>query len=82
MARRITRRDDPEFDEDPTPEDIERFGDVTQKCPHCGTDLYDDAEVCWKCGLAVTETPRRARTAWLVAVIVALIVAMAIWSVF
>ena len=82
VARRITRREDPEFDDAPTPEDMERFSDVTQKCPHCGTELYDDAEVCWKCGLAVTQPVRRTGQVWTIVVIVLLIVAMAVWQIF
>ncbi len=40
----------PPDDEGPSPEDLERFGGVTQTCPSCGKDLYDDADVCWDCG--------------------------------
>lgn len=42
-----------EFDEFPSDEDIERFGGVTFNCPECGTELYDDTELCWKCGHAI-----------------------------
>ncbi len=42
-----------EFDEFPSDEDIERFGDVTYTCPECGTQLYDDVDLCWNCGHAV-----------------------------
>ena len=42
-----------EFDEFPSEEDVERFGDVTFKCPECGTELYDDVELCWNCGHAI-----------------------------
>jgi hypothetical protein len=42
-----------EFDEFPSDEDIERFSDVTFKCPECGTELYDDVAICWNCGHAV-----------------------------
>lgn len=52
MARRPARppHDDDDLDEEPSVEDIERFSGVTRTCPQCGTELYDDAEVCWKCG--------------------------------
>ncbi len=49
--------DDPDA---PQPEDVERFSDVTQTCPECGKDLFDDAEVCWNCGCAVSEARTRA----------------------
>jgi hypothetical protein len=39
--------------EGPSEADIARFGDVTQNCPECKSELYDDAEVCWKCGHAL-----------------------------
>jgi uncharacterized protein (DUF983 family) len=82
MARRITRREDPEFDDGPTEEDVERFSDVTQKCPHCGTEIFDQAEVCWKCGMAVTQPVKRASQVWTILIIVILIVGMALWQLF
>lgn len=51
-----------EFEDDPdAPQvaDIERLSDVTQKCPECEQDLYDDAEICWNCGCAVSEARSR-----------------------
>ena len=47
--------DDPEA---PSEEDIARFSDVTVKCPECGTELFDDVAVCWKCGRAVGSGAR------------------------
>lgn len=40
-------------DEDPSQEDIERFDRETTPCPHCGAEIYDDAEWCHKCGKSV-----------------------------
>jgi len=40
-------------DEDPSPEDIERFGDggdQTGWCPECGEEIWDGAEACPECG--------------------------------
>jgi hypothetical protein len=39
-------------DQGPSPEDIARFGDDdrTGYCPHCGEEVWDDAERCAKCG--------------------------------
>jgi predicted nucleic acid-binding Zn ribbon protein len=71
--------DHEDFEDDPdAPQaaDIERLSDVIQKCPECGKDLYDDAEVCWNCGCVVSEArTRTARLPWwaVVAAIVALI---------
>ncbi len=61
MARRMKRD---EIDDGPSEEDLERFGDVTQTCPSCGTTLYDDAEICWKCGGAVQESLRPGIPKW------------------
>lgn len=48
MAKRLR-----DLDDGPSDADIERFSDVTQTCPSCGTTLYDDVEVCWNCGHAL-----------------------------
>ena len=37
-------------DEGPSEADIERFSSATRACPDCKSEVYDDAEVCWKCG--------------------------------
>ena len=40
-------------DEDPSPADLERFGDEgdqTGWCPDCGAHVYDEAEFCPECG--------------------------------
>lgn len=77
----MVRRPEPD-DEGPSAEDLERFGDVTQKCPNCGTEIFDDVAVCWKCGESIMAT-REVNPAWRiwVAVIVGLlIVAMFFFS--
>ena len=46
-------RDDDDSIKDLSEEDIARFGsecDAGYACADCGADLYDDAEVCPKCG--------------------------------
>lgn len=44
----------PDEDPDgPSKEDLARFGDVTIKCPECGTELFDDVALCWSCGRPV-----------------------------
>src|SRR5262245_46278337 len=40
--------------EDPSPEDVERFSDVTLTCPSCGKEVHDEAELCYHCGGAFT----------------------------
>lgn len=44
MARR------PHIDEDPSPEDLDKFGGETVRCPGCGAEVHDEAEWCHKCG--------------------------------
>ncbi len=75
------------IDEDPTPQDIERFSGETGFCPDCGEEVWDQAGQCPSCGtfLAGQTATRhpvvgRLRRRWkvLVAVIVLLAFAMAI----
>ena len=37
-------------DEDPSPQDIDRFGGETAYCPDCGAEIWDQAERCPACG--------------------------------
>lgn len=60
MAKRLR-----DLDDGPSDADIERFSDVTQTCPSCGTTLYDDVEVCWKCGHALGSERRQGLPLWL-----------------
>jgi predicted amidophosphoribosyltransferase len=41
------------IDEDPSPDDLERFGHDTAHCPACGAEIWDLAELCPACGAAV-----------------------------
>jgi hypothetical protein len=45
---------DEEDPDAPSAADVERFSGVTVKCPECGSELFDDVAVCWKCGRALT----------------------------
>lgn len=73
MAR---RRGQGEIDEGPSDADLERFGSVTRDCPECGVELYDDAEVCWKCGHALASTPNWPTRAWVWVVAAAAVAAL------
>ena len=74
MARR--RPIDPdELDEGPSEADVERFDGATQKCPECGTELYDDVEICWKCGHALSSKPK-GPPVWVVVVVVVVLIAI------
>ena len=52
-----------EIDEDPSEEDIAKLDSPTRTCPHCGREVYDDAEVCYHCGHAFMAGERA--TPWL-----------------
>jgi uncharacterized protein (DUF983 family) len=72
VAKRRTQHD--QFDEDPSEADVERFSDVTQKCPHCGTQLFDDVELCWQCGMAVSDKPERSPMSLIVVLVIVMLV--------
>ena len=74
MPKRRRPIDPDDIDEAPSEEDLERFGDVTQKCPRCGTELYDDVEVCWKCGHALLSAPASRTPAALIVVLIVVMV--------
>lgn len=81
VARGAPRpRPRPQQDDGPSPDDLERFGDVTRTCPECGKDVFDDAAVCYHCGHAFERerAARRAPTVFFVVVVVLLIVAFLI----
>ncbi len=74
MARRHSSK--PIFDEGPSDEDLDRFGGVTTTCTHCGTELYDDVAVCWKCGMALGSARKGGLPPWALAVLLLLVVAL------
>ena len=45
------------YDEGPSPEDIDRFGDDTAYCPECGAEIWDQAEACPECGSYLSGGP-------------------------
>lgn len=64
-------------DEGPSPEDIEAFGDATVECPSCGATLFDDVELCYKCGHALgAEAPEKPAPPWRVIVVIALVLVL------
>ena len=66
--------------EGPSEADLERFGDVTVKCKGCGTELFDDVAVCWKCGQAIGAGDKEETKApvWVVAAAILVVVAFVI----
>lgn len=68
MAKRRIRQPDDEEDDGPSAADLERFSDVTRRCPECGTEVYDEAEVCWKCGRAFLRADGAGPPLWVIVV--------------
>ncbi len=42
----------------PSAEDLDRFGAETRTCPHCGSEVWDQAKDCHVCGENLDEPPR------------------------
>lgn len=72
------------IDEDPSPEDVDRFGGETGFCPDCGEEIWDQAAACPACGSILGETASRhplagrARRLWIVIVAVIVLIAFAL----
>jgi hypothetical protein len=49
------RDDDVDRDEDPSDEDLERFGGDTAWCPACDAEIYEDSVECPKCGEMIEQ---------------------------
>lgn len=67
---------DDEIDEGPSEADLERFSGVTRSCPECGAEMYDDVEICWKCGHALSGEAK-GLPVWVIVAAVLAIAAMA-----
>ncbi|MHC4128684.1 MAG: zinc ribbon domain-containing protein [Planctomycetota bacterium] len=77
------------IDEDPSPEDLQRFGHDTAYCPACGAEIWDQAELCPSCGdLVGGRTDSRPpleswlRRRWLILVAIGALVAFLLFMVF
>lgn len=42
----------------PSAEDLDRFGDETRTCPHCGSEVWDQAKDCHVCGEEIDAPPK------------------------
>lgn len=78
VDRRRAQSDD-DGDEGPSAEDIERFGDVTQKCPSCGREVFDDTDICYHCGHAISKAAGAVRSPmWAIITVGILLMAFAV----
>lgn len=64
--------------EGPSAQDLDRFGSEMDTCPNCGSSIYDQAEMCPKCGWYLGETPK-SMPVWIVLIACGLIVLMLLW---
>ena len=71
------RRSVEENDDGPSDTDIEKFGDVTRECPSCKSQVYDEAELCWKCGHAFSRADSAKPPRWVIVVTILLLCAFA-----
>jgi hypothetical protein len=69
-----------QVDDDPQPEDVERFSSDVSKCPKCKAEIYDDAEWCHKCGTVLGgQDTKPPAPLWLVLTSVAIIIAILVF---
>ncbi|MEM0984451.1 MAG: hypothetical protein AAGI17_10930 [Planctomycetota bacterium] len=65
--------------EGPSASDLERFGSEFRTCPECGSEVYDQADICQACGHVFAQ-PGGGLPLW--AVIAAIVVLAAFGLVF
>lgn len=80
----IERTTPDEFDDGPSDDDLDKFSSVTQACWRCGTELYDDATVCWNCQATVGpgSGPTRGTPIWAIVLGIILAGVIAFWAIF
>lgn len=77
---RAARATGDEVDEGPSADDIERFGNVTRRCPECGKDVFDDVAICYHCGYAMEKTAAPGKTpVWVIVTVVLVMVSIVWW---
>lgn len=71
------------IDEGPSDEDIEQLDFDTGRCPHCGAEIWDQAEICPRCheyvgGNTTNHLPIQKwfQKRWMLLIVIALLVAM------
>ena len=70
------------IDENPSPDDLERFSRDTAYCPDCAAEVWDQAEICSSCGAYLHGDPishprdaRRRHRIWLTFVVIITVMA-------
>jgi hypothetical protein len=62
----------------PSAADLDRFGDELVPCPACKARIYDQSEICPKCG-HILEAPAKTLPLWSVVLIVLLVGLLLFW---
>lgn len=73
---------DDELDERELPDESDFNDDDeedTATCPHCGAEVYEDAERCPKCGEYPTSSPKWRKPWWLLAAAIVCVLIVLEW---
>lgn len=81
VDRNVLAPHDP-HDEGPSAADIERFSNVTRRCPACNKEVFDDAEICYHCGEAMNARERDKHADWRAVVVIVLVMVLLMGVVF
>ncbi|MDQ7014320.1 MAG: zinc ribbon domain-containing protein [Planctomycetota bacterium] len=78
---------EPEIDEGldpdgPSAADLDEFGGEFIRCPHCGQEHYDQAELCPHCGMAREDEPEGGVPIWAIITTVVVLMAIVLFWVF
>lgn len=58
--------------EGPSAADLDRFGDEMIPCPNCGARIYDQSEMCPRCG-HLLEAPEKRLPLWTIGITILVI---------
>ena len=64
--------------EGPSAEDLDKFGDELDTCPNCKATIYDQSEMCPRCGWYLGEVEKTV-SLWVILGVCGLIVVLLFW---
>lgn len=64
--------------EGPSAEDLDKFGSELDTCPHCGSTIYDQSEMCPQCGWYLGAEPKTVPI-WVFVGVFGLVALMLLW---
>lgn len=80
----MTPRDNISDDEGPSDDEIEAFDDEDDadvvECPHCGREVYDDADRCPHCGMNVVRNRFPRWPIWFIITVIIVILIVLGWT--